>query len=134
MLVVITVLAALELVSATTDCILIGLDATASRALPSNNIMVANDSVLGIKFLLFIKDFYNKALFKNWNWKPRFTAREDNYIIVQNGFPNSNMRQLYPAFPRAYTCKYRNPNIEITRTLLYAGTNPDRSHCDISVF
>ena len=47
-------IAALELVSATTDCILIGLNATASRALPTNNIMVANDSVLRIKFLLFI--------------------------------------------------------------------------------
>lgn len=44
------VLAALELFSATTDCILIGFNATAARALPNNNMVVANVSVRGIKF------------------------------------------------------------------------------------
>jgi hypothetical protein len=73
--VVMTVLAAPELVSATTDFILIGFNTTAARALPTNNMVVANDNVLGIKFFLFIYAFYNKVLFKNWNWKPRLTAR-----------------------------------------------------------
>ena len=45
-----TVLAALELVSAKTDCILIGFNATAARAIPTNNMVVANVSVRGIKF------------------------------------------------------------------------------------
>lgn len=54
-MVVMTVLAAPELVSATTDCILIEYNATAARALPNNNMVVANVSVPRVEFFCSFK-------------------------------------------------------------------------------
>ena len=61
-MVVITVLAAHELISATTDCILIEYNATAARALPNNNMVVANVSVPRVEFFCSFKPFIRPYL------------------------------------------------------------------------